>query len=1370
MRAASTSSTSTELPARAHPGVACPLQSPPSTPLAVRADVPLPGDGGGGGARRGGGNAPSYAAAAPYTPRRSYHPASTPLGVQPLPPPPPSPPDSLAVSRGVRDSGGGARGAAGAAATHGTALPPPPPLAPPAEGVLALGATKGWCLTAAQLRDMENLRAGLLPKLHYLPPAERTRVLGALEVAYQCESPAGRDTKAVAQAVGMAEMLAGLRMDGSAIAAGTLHLAVLGGDVSPEAILAIVGEEALALLQTICKLSVLLSVLRGAGTAGGPERGERAQALVLALSSDPRAVFVQLAARVLELRLADSLDSASRRRLCKEALDLFAPLAHRLNMWSFKSELELRAFTYLYPAESKAITSQLERLRTGCRPSLEECRGRLQAALSADADLQRMCAGMQVSCRLKEPYSVHNKLQRMQRRHARHVQLVRSQGGNAAAHAPFAAAKPSVSSCPDVLGLRVRFEPRPLGRSNDDLALLRAHRGDARAAAAAREHAIAQRVVSITHATWAPVKGRLKDYISKPKPNGYRSLHTTVLWGTLRAEVQVRSEAMHQSAEYGPAAHWVYKRSGSLRARSAPALPARARAESDAPARSADSRAGRGGPGRPSGPSGPSGMSGRARSPAGPGPAPPPRAPEALSGRGSEAALRGAHVPPPPTGPDAAQAGSPTPPPPSLVSPRRASAPPPILHTAGAQASADAGGATSTPPLWGAAASSPSPGLPQGDARAGRDGAGAAPEGADSSAMLQGVQAAWLQATQECARETSAEGPSPAPAPSASSPESPGAASPLDAPQGSSAGEAGALGTAQAGTPADAAALPRTAKLVASVRDALVEHCVYVATQHGQVISLPKGSTVADAARHLHMIHDGSQAQVEARVNGKPVRWVYELQNGDLLSVVRREDVDAAAAKQAAAWTGGVGAPASSPGGSKLDSASSSSRRSALGPGVSWARKPLSAPAAGWDGAGTRESGPAPGPESRPAVRVGEASAEAEHSSTPAQGPRASAAPSGPPRAHGPGAPSAATGPPARGIAAGGASPASGCVAAPPAAAGRAPSSSSDGTQRSRVTTPLPPQPLEGDTKLEVVAGAEAVRAGARAAQQSATVPASTALPAPGASAGGGDAGEGGGAGMIPGGQRASVSSSARASDVEQAFADQASVPGATVHRSAIALGRAIARAVPSAWLAEAELKHGRIAVLALAHLLLRAALTATQTGLGPSPAGAVAALAAAQSGSGSLAGDVLAMPYTAGLWVSSPWAGWCALVGAAGLAEGLQLARATAAREVAAPDAEDACDSVSCRLAAIRAGASADASPKEEQQGGVPPPPAGEDYAWPLALVSPRSSPGDQAALRPAEGPPALEVALGRLAMVHMVFTALALGTGGASHVGGAG
>lgn len=231
---------------------------------------------------------------------------------------------------------------------------------------------------------------------------------------------------------------------------------------------------------------------------------ETLRKMLLAMASDMRVVLVRLASRVTTLRYFSErkLENAETRRYARETFDLYAPLANRLGVWQLKWELEDLSFRFLEPTVYKRIARMLEEKRIERQGFVETAIGRLRAELAA--------AGIQaeVSGRPKHIYSIWNKM--------RGKEL-------------------DFSELYDVRAFRVIV-------------------ADVKACYAA---------LGVVHHIWTPVPSEFDDYISRPKPNGYRSLHTVVMAEDERPlEVQIRTSDMHYFAEYGVAAHWRYKESG----------------------------------------------------------------------------------------------------------------------------------------------------------------------------------------------------------------------------------------------------------------------------------------------------------------------------------------------------------------------------------------------------------------------------------------------------------------------------------------------------------------------------------------------------------------------------------------------------------------------------------------------------------------------------------------------------------------------------------------------------------------------------------------------------------------------------------------
>ncbi|HEX7647969.1 MAG TPA: HD domain-containing protein, partial [Noviherbaspirillum sp.] len=234
------------------------------------------------------------------------------------------------------------------------------------------------------------------------------------------------------------------------------------------------------------------------------EHMETLRKMLLAMASDMRAVLVRLASRVTTLRYFAELKLENERTqmYARETMDIYAPLANRLGIWQLKWELEDLAFRFLEPATYKRIAKMLEEKRLERESFVDRAIARLKSELAA--------AGIkaEVYGRPKHIYSIWNKMR------GKSIDF---------------------SELYDVRAFRVIV---------DDVKTCYA-------------------VLGLVHNIWVPIPEEFDDYISRPKANGYRSLHTVVVAEDGRAlEVQIRTHEMHRFAEYGVAAHWRYKEAG----------------------------------------------------------------------------------------------------------------------------------------------------------------------------------------------------------------------------------------------------------------------------------------------------------------------------------------------------------------------------------------------------------------------------------------------------------------------------------------------------------------------------------------------------------------------------------------------------------------------------------------------------------------------------------------------------------------------------------------------------------------------------------------------------------------------------------------
>ena len=228
-------------------------------------------------------------------------------------------------------------------------------------------------------------------------------------------------------------------------------------------------------------------------------QAENLRKLLLAISQDVRVLIVKLADRLHNMRTIQYVPEEKRRRIAQETMDIYAPLAGRMGMQDMRSELEDIAFGILKPDHCAIITNRLRHMEDENREVIARIRSELTQKL-AEAGI-----AAEVSARLKHPWSIFKKIEQ------RDIAL---------------------EQLSDIIGFRVIVD------TEDDC----------------------YRTLGVVHSNWKMVPGRFKDYISVPKYNDYRSIHTTIVGpDSQRAELQIRTHEMHNVAEFGVAAHALYK-------------------------------------------------------------------------------------------------------------------------------------------------------------------------------------------------------------------------------------------------------------------------------------------------------------------------------------------------------------------------------------------------------------------------------------------------------------------------------------------------------------------------------------------------------------------------------------------------------------------------------------------------------------------------------------------------------------------------------------------------------------------------------------------------------------------------------------------
>jgi len=292
----------------------------------------------------------------------------------------------------------------------------------------------------------------------------------------------------------VAGILTDLRLDDETIATAILHDTIEDTLATQEEIEKRFGSNVARLVDGVTKLSKIEAQTENERAA------ENLRKFLLAMSDDIRVLLVKLADRLHNMRTLHFIpDAEKRRRIARETMEIYAPLAERIGMYEFMNEMQTLAFRELEPDAYASITKRLAQLSDGG--------GDLVARIGSGLRMHLSRKGLEaeVTGRQKHAYSIWRK---MAERHISFEQLS------------------------DIMAFRVIVE------GAEDC----------------------YRALGLIHQRWPMVPGRFKDYVSTPKRNGYRSLHTSVIHSEkVRIEIQIRSREMHAQAEYGLAAHWAYK-------------------------------------------------------------------------------------------------------------------------------------------------------------------------------------------------------------------------------------------------------------------------------------------------------------------------------------------------------------------------------------------------------------------------------------------------------------------------------------------------------------------------------------------------------------------------------------------------------------------------------------------------------------------------------------------------------------------------------------------------------------------------------------------------------------------------------------------
>lgn len=351
---------------------------------------------------------------------------------------------------------------------------------------------------APSVSDPPAYVRALEDKLSYLSPSQGALVRRAYEVGAHAHGEQKRKSGEpyITHPVAVAGILAELRLDHETIIAAILHDTLEDTPLTRIELETEFGEAVADLVDGVTKLDKLQFKSRQEAAA------ESFRKMLLAMARDLRVILIKLADRLHNMRTLGAMEPSARRRIARETLEIYAPIAQRLGMNKFKGELQELGFRAMYPDRHRVIETRIKSTLGNRR----EAMGKIEAALRTRLEAEGIVA--RVVSRIKAPYSIYTK---MRTEHKSFVQVM------------------------DVYGFRVVTD-----------SVMRCY------------HAL-----GAVHGLYKPLDARFRDFIAIPKANGYQSLHT-VVFGPFGVpiEIQIRTDDMDSVAERGVAAHWAYKSAG----------------------------------------------------------------------------------------------------------------------------------------------------------------------------------------------------------------------------------------------------------------------------------------------------------------------------------------------------------------------------------------------------------------------------------------------------------------------------------------------------------------------------------------------------------------------------------------------------------------------------------------------------------------------------------------------------------------------------------------------------------------------------------------------------------------------------------------
>ncbi|MBX7214860.1 MAG: bifunctional (p)ppGpp synthetase/guanosine-3',5'-bis(diphosphate) 3'-pyrophosphohydrolase [Thermoflexales bacterium] len=358
--------------------------------------------------------------------------------------------------------------------------------------------------------------------------------------------------------IAVAELLGHMNLDASALAAALLHDVVEDTGVTLDDLRAQFGDEIASLVDAVTKLSKTADYRTD-------REAESLRKMMVGVIKDPRVILIKLADRLHNMRTLDAQTPEKRKKTARETLEIYAPLANRLGMWEWKQELEELGFQHADPQAYESIREMLAEDASERNATINRYIRMLREALARVGLMD-----VEITGRTKQIYSIWRKMQAKDRTFdqimdTRAIRVILEDGSPITEEVPAAPPTPCLADdCEDgpvediVEGLKAERERE----AEREAELRNAERSRQR-----EELAVFQcyQVLGVVHQLWTQIPREFDDYISRPKGNSYRSLHTAVRTNDGKTlEVQIRTRSMHSHAEYGVAAHWLYKESATL--------------------------------------------------------------------------------------------------------------------------------------------------------------------------------------------------------------------------------------------------------------------------------------------------------------------------------------------------------------------------------------------------------------------------------------------------------------------------------------------------------------------------------------------------------------------------------------------------------------------------------------------------------------------------------------------------------------------------------------------------------------------------------------------------------------------------------------